>query len=135
MPYTSSLRKSYRESGIGVLGFDALADMLLLSSVLHISCFFDILVRAHRITQQLRNLSTLTLRDIEANLDGGDERISPMPVKDSIPETKPEGKIRSSVSEQRKTMTETITAIRTPCAELEGSNRWTIVSEKRAEHR
>lgn len=112
-----------------------LADILLMSSVLHISCFFDILVRAHRITQQLRNLSTLSLRDIEANSNGSGERSSSMPVKESIPEMKPEIKVRSSVSEQRKTVTETITAIRTPCAELEGSNRWTIVSEKRAEHR
>ena len=116
-------------------GLNKLADIQFLSSVLHIACFFDILVRAHRITLQLRDLSALTLRDIEANSNGSDETISSMPVDESTPKMKAESKARSSVSEKRKTVTETITAIRTPCAELEGSNRWTIISEKRAEHR
>jgi hypothetical protein len=109
---------------------DAMADTLLPASSLHFISFFNILYRAHRISQQLRHLSTLTLRDIERG-EKVSLRVNSVKVADSAPKSPAAYSAREC---RRKTMTETITAIRTPCAELEGSNRWTIVSEKSIDH-
>jgi hypothetical protein len=108
-----------------------MADIILLSSILHFSSYFNILVRAHRTSQQLRHLSTLGLSDTENGTDARSERVSSVGVVEGMPKVH----APSTASDKRRTIRETMTLIRSPCAELEGSNRWTIVPEKRPEYR
>ena len=112
---------------------DTLSDMLLVPSGLHFIMFFSILMRAHRISEQLRHLSTLTFRDIEKEGNVGGQRAISVPFANNMPRS--QIGYSDSESARYKTITETITAIRSPCAELEGSHRWTIISEKPVDHR
>lgn len=114
-------------------GRDVSADMILLPSGLHFVSFFSILVRARRISQQLQHLSKLTLKDLEKGEGISERGASPVPIVNNRPRN--QTRYNDSEHEQTKTIAATITAIRSPCAELEGSNRWTIVSEKPLEHR
>lgn len=108
------------------------ADSHLLSRVFHILSFFNVLVRAHKISLQLQHLSTLTLRDVEKGEAASTKRSGSPIFAISTPPIQQQA--YGNGLQRSKSITETITAIRSPCAELEGSNRWTIVSQKPIEY-
>ena len=109
------------------------ADLIFLCSLFHLLSFFNILIRAHKISLQLQHLSKLNLRDVERGEKSPIK--SPKSTKGGASSSEFQSarskSVASKTSKRSKTSAKTITAIRNPCAELEGSHRWTIVSEKR----